>query len=171
MNPKQVDIKPYKLVIYGPGDHFTWHKDTPEKGLCGTLLVCLFDNCDGAFEMTPNMTGRTQKWDTKKNCCAFYPDTPHRVTKIKTGYRVVLTFKVFQKGRSTDYRTKFTQSTKESVDKIIGTVRELGSVGILLKHQYGYNSKSIYGHDLTLLQSCKEAGLKLNLKPVLVSLD
>jgi hypothetical protein len=60
MKPEKVDVKPYKLVIYGPGDHFTWHKDTPEQRLCGTTLICLFDNCDGKFEITPNLTGVTK---------------------------------------------------------------------------------------------------------------
>src|SRR5271155_61657 len=52
--PKKVSVKPYKLLIYGAGDHFQYHKDTPEENLCGTFLISLFSNSEprNVFELT-----------------------------------------------------------------------------------------------------------------------
>ena len=44
--PKSITVQPYKIVIYGPGDHFQFHKDTPEDNLCGTFLISLYECCE-----------------------------------------------------------------------------------------------------------------------------
>ena len=43
--PRCVKVQPYKVIIYGPGDHFQIHKDTPEENLCGTFLLSLYQDC------------------------------------------------------------------------------------------------------------------------------
>ena len=44
--PGSVVAKPYKLVIYRPGDHFSIHKDTPEKDLYETFFISLVEDCE-----------------------------------------------------------------------------------------------------------------------------
>ena len=62
--PESVVAQPYKLVIYGPGDHFSVHKDTPERNLCGTFLISLFEDCEpkGVFEISQD--GDSQIWSS-----------------------------------------------------------------------------------------------------------
>lgn len=49
MFPKTVRVIPYKISLYGPGDHFAPHQDTAEKNLVGTFLLGLGDTSDGWF--------------------------------------------------------------------------------------------------------------------------
>ena len=72
----RVNVVPHKIVIYGPGDQFVWHKDTPEEKLCGTFLVLLYSDCEpsGVFEI--NQDGKSQIWEKMEpdggpSCCAF----------------------------------------------------------------------------------------------------
>jgi hypothetical protein len=38
------------------------------------------------------------RWSGSDNAwCAFYPDIPHRVNEVKSGYRAILNFKIFVK--------------------------------------------------------------------------
>jgi len=58
LTPKAVSVKPYRLLIYGAGDHFQYHKDTQEENLCGTFLVARFSNSKPAdvFELSDKGT-------------------------------------------------------------------------------------------------------------------
>ena len=60
--PESVTVQPYKIVIYGPGDHFQFHKDTPEENLCGTFLISLYEDCKpyNAFEICQH--GKSFRW-------------------------------------------------------------------------------------------------------------
>ena len=44
--PSEVTIVPYKINLYGPGSFFTWHKDTPDKDMYGTIICGLYDSSD-----------------------------------------------------------------------------------------------------------------------------
>jgi len=39
--PASVRAEAYKINLYGPGDRFATHRDTPEKDLVGTFLLAL----------------------------------------------------------------------------------------------------------------------------------
>jgi hypothetical protein len=167
-SPTSVTVQPYKLIIYGPGDHFTWHKDTPEENLCGTFLISLFNNCqpEGVFELTDS--GGSTMWSESKNSwCAFYPDIPHQVSKVKSGYRAVLSFKIFVKEPSSQLWDKNIMS--KTVNNIITDIQKVQTpVGILMKHHYGYDSKNVYGCDRLLLDGMVEQKLNFEMKPVLI---
>ena len=168
LTPKSVTVQPYKLVIYGPGDHFTWHKDTPEEKLCGTFLISIFADCkpEDVFEILQNGVSKT--WSHEKNeWCAFYPDTPHRVRALVSGYRAILSFKVF--AQDSDFTRDKSSKSERLMDKIMEGIKKVKSIGILLKHHYGYNSKSIYGCDQILLKHLKRSrfgsGIKTGSNP------
>ena len=57
------------------------------------------------------------------------------------------------------------------MDEIMTGIKKVKSIGILLKHHYGYNSKSIYGCDEILLKHLKNRGLNVELKPVLIHMS
>jgi hypothetical protein len=168
--PKRVKAKPYKLIIYGPGDHFSWHKDTPEEKLCGTFLVSLFEDCEprGAFEIIKDGEG-SETWSSRSynGWCAFYPDTPHRVNELKSGFRAILSFKIFVEEPNEGPWGDKIQS--KLVDRITDDLQKVQSpVGILLKHHYGYDSDTIYGCDKLLLKIIEVKGLNVEIMPVLV---
>src|SRR5436190_13278673 len=99
--PDDVQVEPYKIVIYGPGDHFQFHKDTPQENLCGTFLISLYGNCKPSSSFEIRQGGKSFHWSGNKNngWCAFYPDIPHRVEVLESGYRAVLSFKIFAKNQ------------------------------------------------------------------------
>jgi hypothetical protein len=174
MVPKTVSVKPYNILIYGAGDHLQDHEETPEENLCGTFLVSLFSNskpCD-VFQLDDN--GKTVFWEDvgkERGWCAFYPDTPHRVIPLESGYRAILSFKVFAKG-SASPRKEQTSSSRALVDDIAETAEKLKApLGIILRHHYGYGCKSIYGADRLLLDRLEGKGLLTELKPILICFD
>ena len=170
LTPESVTVQPYKLVIYGPGDHFTWHKDTPEEKLCGTFLISIFSDCKpkDVFEILQNGVSKTWLHE-KDEWCAFYPDTPHRVRALVSGYRAILSFKVF--AQDSDFTRDKSSKSEGLMDEIMKGIKKVKSIGILLKHHYGYNSKSVYGCDQILLKHLKDRGLKVELKPVLIHMN
>ena len=174
MVPKTVSVKPYKILIYGAGDRLQDHEETPEENLCGTFLVSLFSNskpCD-VFQLGDN--GKTVFWEDLgigRGWCAFYPDIPHRVIPLESGYRAILSFKVFAKG-SVSPRKEQTSSSRALIDDIVNTAEKLKApLGIILRHHYGYDRNSIYGADRLLLDRLEGKGLRTELKPILICFD
>lgn len=92
--PKRVCATPYKIHIYGPEGRFKPHMDTPEKNLVGTFLLGLGDTTKPGSHLVLN--GSTHYGSPAKHWVAFYPDIPHEVTRIKSGYRAVIAFKIFR---------------------------------------------------------------------------
>ena len=174
--PDSVTV-PYKLVIYGPGDHFEFHKDTPEESLCGTFLVSLYQYCKpyDMFELCQD--GKIDIWEHptssgRNGWCAFYPDTPHRVKALESGYRAILSFKIFGKDVKAPSDWSKTSLTNVMSNDIAEAVEKLNApLGIILKHHYGFDSKTIYGCDRVLLDALKTKELSVELKPVLIHLD
>ena len=172
--PRSVTVRPYKLVIYGPGDHFKLHKDTPEAHLCGTFLITLFQECHphDAFEIHQN--GDSSGWSSHhgNGWCGFYPDIVHSVRPLRSGFRAILSFKVFAKETEAAQELTTDQALKLNIQKFANQIQNLNHpLGILLNHHYGYESKSLYGCDKLLLDALKEKGLQVETKPVLVHLD
>ena len=171
--PESVMVQPYKIVIYGPGDHFQPHRDTPEENLCGTFLISLFEDCkpNSVFEISEHGEHKTWHSDRGNGWCAFYPDIPHRVKPLDSGYRAILSFKLFSKEFERPVEWSTNTATKIKVDDFAKDIQNLQiPVGILCNHDYGYESKSIYGSDKLLLDAFKSKGLQVEMKPVLIRL-
>ena len=83
-----VRVEPYKIHLYGPGDHFSVHHDTPQQGLVGTFLLGLGDTTRyGGL----TVDGEGHRAD-EGHWCAFYPDVPHKIKEID-GHRAAIAFK------------------------------------------------------------------------------
>jgi hypothetical protein len=166
-DPKAVVAQPYKLVIYGPGDHVAWHNDAPEEKFCGTFLVSLFQENRHRNVFEIKQDGKAVSWDSWQSWCAFYPDTPHRMKTLESGYRVVLSFKIFAKENSPEQLGN--REVPKMVDKIVKDLQNTkDTVGILLQPDYGHDSKTSYGYEKLLLDSMEGKGLKVDIKPVLI---
>ena len=52
-NGQEVQLKPYKINVYGPGGFFTEHVDTPidPVAMIGTVVVCLPSEHKGTLKM------------------------------------------------------------------------------------------------------------------------
>jgi hypothetical protein len=58
------------------------------------------------------------------------------------------------------------------LDDILNKIEKLRApLGIVLRHLYGYDSKSIYGCDRLLLDGLESKGLHTEVKPILISLE
>jgi hypothetical protein len=169
--PESVTAQPYKIVIYGPGDHFQFHKDTPEENLCGTFLISLYEHCDPSYSFEIRQHGESFTWSCYENngWCAFYPDIPHRVRPLESGYRAILSFKIYAKNQECPQEWGTNVVAKMQMEKFVEELQNLDvPVGIVLDHHYGYDTKSFYGCDKLLLDALKRKGLEVNLKPVLI---
>lgn len=176
--PRRVAIKPYKINIYGPGGKFATHKDTPENGLVGTFLVGLGDSArearwwcgvfclgDGDCEWKAD----AGQW------IAFYPDVPHVVRTIDSGYRATISFKVF--GLSDPvHETRLEEAS--GMDRAIYLLSKWKRpFGVLLAHDYSLNEnqKNSKGVDhflwRTLCRLVADDATKLLFLPVIVTYD
>jgi hypothetical protein len=164
-------VQPYKIVIYGPGDHFQFHKDTPEENLCGTFLISLYGHCEPCYAFEIHDRGKLARWSSYKTngWCAFYPDIPHRVNPLESGYRAILNFKVYSKNQQCPQEWGTNAAVKMEVERFVEELQALDiPVGILFDHHYGYDSKSIYGCDKLLFDALKQKGLEVDTEPVLI---
>ena len=172
--PGSVTVQPYKIVIYGPGDHFALHKDTPEERLCGTFLITLFQNCSPCYAFEIHQNGNSRYWTSHRSngWCTFYPDIVHSVDPLESGFRAILSFKVFAKETSALQEWNTNEAVKMSVQYVADEIKNLNRpLGILLNHHYGCESKSLYGCDKLLFNALKEKGLQVEMKPVLVHFE
>jgi predicted 2-oxoglutarate/Fe(II)-dependent dioxygenase YbiX len=91
----------HSLLVYEPGQFFLAHQDSEkDDSMIGTLVVTLPSNYTGG-EL---MVGRGEEWKayrgSKKalSAVAFYADCRHEVLKVKSGYRVTLTYNLLVHG-------------------------------------------------------------------------
>ncbi len=111
VNDDTVHVVPYKVNVYGPGDFFKRHLDTPDADLIGTIVVGLpslaglvlgpdadagsvtrddwdDDDEDRVFVSAP---ARFDHWEA----VAFFTSVPHAVVPVEA-FRATIAFKVFK---------------------------------------------------------------------------
>jgi hypothetical protein len=138
--------------------------------------MSLFKDCEPpeAFEL--NQNGKSVQWEESdyrdgKGWCAFYPDIPHRVKTLQSGYRAILSFKTFAE-TSKSLSEEQSSTSRSLVDELVTKVAEFKEpLGLILNHHYGYDTKSIYGCDKLLIDSLEAKGMLVDLKPILIRLD
>jgi hypothetical protein len=89
-----------KVNVYGPGNFFKSHVDTPrDVNMVGTLVVCLPTPHTGGElrlkhegkEVVVDMSDASAATPTIR-WCAFFSDVEHEVLAVTSGYRVTLTY-------------------------------------------------------------------------------
>ncbi|KAI0787604.1 hypothetical protein C8Q74DRAFT_1197219 [Fomes fomentarius] len=137
-----VRVQPYKIHLYGPGGHFSVHRDTPQTDLVGTFLLGLGDSstCGGLYVDGEEMPAHEAHW------CAFYPDVPHCVTKVSGGHRAVIAFKIF---RDTSGTSKDSSKVEEQVAELVRSMK--APFGIMLERKYCLGTSVLSGFDNLLL--------------------
>ena len=160
--PARVRVEPYKINIYGPGDSFSAHRDTPETGLVGTFLVALGgwgNPCDGGGLIVHDVGG-CHRWDGATGWAAFHPFLLHEVEPVAAGARITVAFKVFATGED-DARDEpaFDETLMiEAADRIALCQNESGQVGVLLSFAYSLNCTALCGRDLLMYRILERLG-------------
>jgi len=161
MLPREVKIIPYKINLYGKGDYFKRHRDTPDKNLVGTILVSLtsyFGNnnliVDNKYEWIACSSG---------NYCCFYADVEHEVSPvIDEKIRATLAFKVY----SADDEFSLENRHFEQINKLLPKIQK--PFGLILSHKYSLNTNCYKGRDNILIEYLREKGYKIQRIPVCV---
>ncbi|KAF8840622.1 hypothetical protein BDN67DRAFT_990258 [Paxillus ammoniavirescens] len=183
-----VQMELYKLNVYGKGDFFKPHQDTPRgEGMVGSLVVVLPTQHEGGQFVLRN--GRkewaidfTDKFAaaTEPSICfiTFFGDVEHEVLPVTSGYRVTLTYNLYY---DTPHATSFHfsspahQTLKEALVKLINDKTKLqngGYFGFGLQHEYVYSGHKLLdslldqlkGQDQVLADVCEELDLRYSLR-------
>jgi hypothetical protein len=92
------------LLVYEPNQFFLKHQDTEKSDdMIGTLVVTLPSTYGGG----DLMVGQGEEWKAYRgsrnalSLVAFYAACQHEVLKIKSGYRVILTYNLLLHGDTT----------------------------------------------------------------------
>jgi 2OG-Fe(II) oxygenase superfamily len=123
-NAAELDVDLHSLLVYEPNQFFLKHQDTEKTDeMIGTLVVTLPSSYTGG-EL---MIGRGEDWKAHRgsrdalSLVAFYADCQHEVLKLKSGYRITLTYNLMLRG-----------GTTPRAEGDAGTVAELA--GLLREH-------------------------------------
>lgn len=101
---KDVRIEPYKLLLYEEGSFFQRHRDSEKvPGMIGTVVVSLPSRHEGG-DVHLFLNGKAMQFSTSivsaydMTVLAWYSDVTHEITKLTSGYRLVLTYNIVQQG-------------------------------------------------------------------------
>lgn len=99
--------KPYKVLLYQPGDFFLEHRDTLENGLVKSLVVILPTIYKGGeFLFDGKAYSDVKKEDNYLldenygklfEYIVFDPNLKHAVEEVKDGFRMCITYKLLEK--------------------------------------------------------------------------
>ncbi|RDX54233.1 hypothetical protein OH76DRAFT_1341500, partial [Lentinus brumalis] len=142
-----VRVEPCKIHLYGPGDHFGTHRDTPQKDLIGTFLLGLGDDTSYSYGL---MVDDMKMLAHEGHWCAFYPDVPYRVDKIWEGHSAVIAFKIFRTSGA-GVETETTARVRQEATELMSQMQ--APFGIMLEHKYCMGITELSDFDALLHQS------------------
>jgi predicted 2-oxoglutarate/Fe(II)-dependent dioxygenase YbiX len=112
----------HSLLVYEPNQFFLSHQDSEkDDSMIGTLVVTLPSSYTGG-EL---MVGHNEEWKayrgskTVLSLVAFYADCRHEILKVKSGYRVTLTYNLLLRGD-----TSRLEGDERTVTELAGLLRE-----------------------------------------------
>lgn len=134
-NAAELDVDLHSLLVYEPDQFFLKHQDTEKTDeMIGTLVVTLPSSYAGG-EL---MIGKGEDWKAYRgsrdslSLVAFYADCQHEVLKLRSGYRITLTYNLMLRGDTT---------SRQEGDA--GTIVELAD---LLREHFGTPATHSWGH-------------------------
>jgi hypothetical protein len=136
-NAAELTVDLHSLLVYETNQHFLAHQDSEkDDSMVGTLVVTLPSSYTGG-EL---MVGLGEEWKsyrgskTALSLVAFYADCRHEVLRVKSGYRITLTYNLLLHG----------DTSRPEGDE--GTVAELAD---LLREHFGTPAPRYYGGPAT----------------------
>lgn len=134
-NAAELDVDLHSLLVYEPGQFFLRHRDTEKTDeMIGTIVVTL----PSAYAGGELMIGKGEDWKAYRgsrdalSLVAFYADCQHEVLKLRSGYRITVTYNLMLRGDT---------SPRQEGDA--GTVAELAG---LLREHFGTPATHSWGH-------------------------
>src|ERR1700674_3356335 len=94
----------HSVLVYGPGQFFKQHQDSERAdGMVGTLVVTLPSTFTGGAIVVEHQGEAVSYRATKQplSFIAFYADCRHEHRRVRTGYRIVLTYDLMLEGEAT----------------------------------------------------------------------
>jgi 2OG-Fe(II) oxygenase superfamily len=114
----------HSMLIYGPGQFFLRHQDSEKADeMIGTLVVTLPSAFTGGALVVEHR-GESVSYRAGKqplSFVAFYADCHHEVRKVKTGYRIVLTYNLLLHGEAAPTGGG---TTVPQTDALVASLRE-----------------------------------------------
>lgn len=102
-------VVPYKIILYEEKSFFEEHTDTLEPNLKYSLVVVFPTEHTGGDLMFGDFNSTSKFIDsTKINYIFFDPKMPHSVSPVLSGFRLCVTFKIFE------LKTDFTVRSKKN---------------------------------------------------------
>src|SRR6516162_3572153 len=121
-NAAELTADLHSLLVYEPNQFFLVHQDSEkDDSMLGTLVVTLPSSYAGG-EL---MVGHNEEWKayrgskTALSLVAFYADCRHEILKVKSGYRITLTYNLLLRGD-----TSRLQGDESTVTELAGLLRE-----------------------------------------------
>jgi hypothetical protein len=94
----------HSMLVYGPGQFFVAHQDSEkDDAMVGSLVVTLPSSFTGGDLVVHSGTG-TRRFRSSKSALslvAFYADCRHEIQRVRSGYRIVLTYNLLLRGEPT----------------------------------------------------------------------
>ncbi|KAF2669631.1 hypothetical protein BT63DRAFT_372812 [Microthyrium microscopicum] len=157
----------HKLLLYEEGAMFKPHKDSEKApGMFGTLVICLPSVHQGGDVITRHakMTKTfTSSGTASASYICRYSDVLHEVTKVTSGYRLVLTYNLISK--NFDFRPSAAVNCEElrRVRRVLDAWKISGGDTRLihqLEHEYtesGMKLNALKGRDAEVVSVLEEA--------------
>jgi len=118
----------HSFLVYEPNQFFLAHQDSEkDDSMVGTLVVTL----PSAYTGGELMVGHDEEWKayrgskTALSLVAFYADCRHEVLKVKSGYRITLTYNLLMHGD-----TRRPESDEGTIAELAGLLREHFSTAV-----------------------------------------
>jgi predicted 2-oxoglutarate/Fe(II)-dependent dioxygenase YbiX len=172
----KIKLEPYRVNIYGKGDFFKPHVDTPVDlaNMIGSLVVCLPSKHSGGQLVVKSGNNETVFDFGEKSgntnvvqWAAFFSDCVHEVKQVTDGYRVAVTYNIIRStavrkkennkqdtvssdlilGENTGRHTEYVQQLVQKVEE------ENKEIGFMLFHKYtmsGLKRDGLKGSDRLL---------------------
>ncbi len=113
----------HNLLVYGPGQFFVTHQDSEKTDdMIGTLVVILPSDFTGGALVLEHHDEKIafRGSGTKLTFIAFYADCHHRVSPVKKGYRVALTYNLIVEGDPATVEIPVPTSQIDALARCIG---------------------------------------------------
>jgi hypothetical protein len=121
-NAAELTADLHSLLVYEPNQFFLSHQDSEkDDSMIGTLVVTLPSSYTGG-EL---MVGHNEEWKayrgskTALSLVAFYADCRHEILKVKSGYRITLSYNLLLRGD-----TSRLEGDERAVTELAGLLRE-----------------------------------------------
>lgn len=162
-----------------PGDFFKSHLDTPREGLIGSLVVCLpYKHTGGSLVVRHLNTEVSYDWGQSDTVqwAFFYSDCEHEVKEVTSGFRITLTYNLYQPPASASKPaikhdlTPFGVQLSSALDSA-AFLPNGGKLGFALAHLYPHTSKHfdtamLKGIDAAILATAQQLKLQARVEPV-----